>query len=364
MFIEIANGKDKTRLHRLTKDTSFLGSQADSDICIPDKEVSRKHLTIILENETCFVIDRGSTNGTFINDQKIEPGKKVEWPEFAHLRIGSRVLISLLKDDEVEDYNGNEITISLNDQPSQDVTRTISLAELKKVKTEELVRQKVKTKKKMSAKKRELNKRDLKQYIFIALGLMGLIAYDQIENIYSKPEDQAEVPVITRPKKIIKNDNKVKSSLLIEKKILADIFEQPKCQEPAEKQICDMILPPPGENFGVKQISSMYLNYIDATALVDEVKEILYGGEEADINKLAGILYFYRSFSAPEMSDLIGKDNLIFVFYANGELRFAMTMKPEYYKSLRESIHESHFLIAKKIGMSVFRYTDDYLTIY
>lgn len=367
MFIEITIGEDSPRLHKLSKSTSLLGSKTESDICVQNKEVSRRHLSIILEEDRCFLIDLGSTNGTFINDLRINPGQKTEWTRFTPLRLGSKVLITLLEDDEVSGFEGNEISIPL-EESQQEKTRTISRTELNKIKTETLVKKKAETRSPRK-KQQKISKKDFKHYVLIGFALASFIAFDRWDEIRKSFEDpelaQAEAPPAPRKKaKVIRNPKKVEPELLIDKKILATGFEDPKCVEDDEKKICDGMTPKPENNFGVRKLSSMLLVYVDGGALIAEAKEFLNNPEETDVHKLAGLLYFYRSFSSPELQEIKHDSSISFIFYDSGEIKFVMSLKPEFVPTLRKDLHSEHFILSRRIGMSAFNYTNDYLTIY
>ena len=60
------------------------------DLIIPDKEVSRKHLAIEVRNEKVFLRDLGSTNGTFISDDKVSITEITDQTEF---KIGQTTLM-------------------------------------------------------------------------------------------------------------------------------------------------------------------------------------------------------------------------------------------------------------------------------
>jgi hypothetical protein len=49
--------------------------QSQCDIVIPDSNVSRIHAWVTIEKGEVVVIDRGSTNGTFVNNNKVEKAK-------------------------------------------------------------------------------------------------------------------------------------------------------------------------------------------------------------------------------------------------------------------------------------------------
>lgn len=69
------NGPDRGRALKHEDDTLYVGRSDENQIQIRDKSVSRRHLKIIKKNESYVIEDLGSTNGTFINDKPVSPGK-------------------------------------------------------------------------------------------------------------------------------------------------------------------------------------------------------------------------------------------------------------------------------------------------
>jgi serine/threonine protein kinase len=55
-----------------------VGRDTGNDIILPVRQVSRQHLCIHCGSQGCSVVDQGSTNGTFINGERIPP--KTRWP--------------------------------------------------------------------------------------------------------------------------------------------------------------------------------------------------------------------------------------------------------------------------------------------
>lgn len=64
---EIMRGKS----FELVNDVYTIGRTEDNDICIPDGTLSSKHAEIIKLGDMFKVIDKGSTNGTRINGERI-----------------------------------------------------------------------------------------------------------------------------------------------------------------------------------------------------------------------------------------------------------------------------------------------------
>lgn len=74
----------------LNKPQVTIGRKMDNDVVIDNLAVSGHHARVVEENGTHFVEDTGSTNGTFLNEakiqkQRLQPGDQI--------RVGKHVLI-------------------------------------------------------------------------------------------------------------------------------------------------------------------------------------------------------------------------------------------------------------------------------
>ncbi len=79
------NGQEKGRKYTLTGEQPvLLGRQSDA-IRLTDAQTSRKHAEIILQNNTWLIRDLGSTNGTWVNGQKIK--------QITELEQGDRIVL-------------------------------------------------------------------------------------------------------------------------------------------------------------------------------------------------------------------------------------------------------------------------------
>jgi hypothetical protein len=67
----VRRGPQPNQTYDLSKDISTLGRDITNDIVINDPEVSRHHLRITRNIDGCTLEDLGSTNGTFVNGQRI-----------------------------------------------------------------------------------------------------------------------------------------------------------------------------------------------------------------------------------------------------------------------------------------------------
>ncbi len=69
-LIMIRNGSEP-RLFPLSRDSTVIGRRDDCDLRIPLSDVSRKHCKIVVDAPMIQIEDLGSSNGTFVNGQRV-----------------------------------------------------------------------------------------------------------------------------------------------------------------------------------------------------------------------------------------------------------------------------------------------------
>jgi pSer/pThr/pTyr-binding forkhead associated (FHA) protein len=88
----VMNGAQQGQSYALKGETTTLGRSSDNDIQIRDDHLSRKQLKIIARGRRCFIVDLGSTNGTLLNGERIEPGKEFEVGEGSPIVVGKTII--------------------------------------------------------------------------------------------------------------------------------------------------------------------------------------------------------------------------------------------------------------------------------
>jgi hypothetical protein len=71
-WIVALNGQHKGEDFRLRVGKNVIGTAADCDIVLTDKKISRKHTTIRYEGGEFQIADLDSSNGCFVNDEKVQ----------------------------------------------------------------------------------------------------------------------------------------------------------------------------------------------------------------------------------------------------------------------------------------------------
>jgi len=105
----------------LLSDGVTLGRSSKSDICIPDDNLSSRHLSIDIIENKLFVTDLNTSNGSKVNGENITSGSKVELFEGDTFGVGQLSLTLSINEALVEDEKTKEMLIKKssnhNDSP-------------------------------------------------------------------------------------------------------------------------------------------------------------------------------------------------------------------------------------------------------
>jgi predicted Zn finger-like uncharacterized protein len=96
------SGPDSGRIFEIDKPRVVIG-RANADIVVADIQCSRQHAAIEVMDEHIFVVDLNSTNGTYVNDQRVNRAELDNRTEF---EIGTTTLM-LIRSYARESQSGN-----------------------------------------------------------------------------------------------------------------------------------------------------------------------------------------------------------------------------------------------------------------
>ena len=139
MYLELHIDNEDARYFQIKTNELLIGSLATCDAIVPVDGISKKHVKIIFFENKWFASDLGSTNGTYIDNDRLVPGSKKEIQINQYLRLGHNVYIAIVEDVD----NDNEVPKPLPKPEApkvkpvvatEDKTRVISLKDLKEAK--------------------------------------------------------------------------------------------------------------------------------------------------------------------------------------------------------------------------------------
>ena len=96
------SGPDSGRIFEIDKPRVVIG-RANADIVVADIQCSRQHAAVEVMDEHIFVVDLNSTNGTYVNDQRVNRAELDNRTEF---EIGTTTLM-LIRSFARESQSGN-----------------------------------------------------------------------------------------------------------------------------------------------------------------------------------------------------------------------------------------------------------------
>ncbi|WP_206811805.1 FhaA domain-containing protein [Paradesulfitobacterium ferrireducens] len=82
-FLEIIEGPDTGKIFPLTEGSFYIGRHTQCELILSDPEVSRRHAALTQSEQGWMLDDLGSTNGTWVNNQRITlnavaPGDRIQ----------------------------------------------------------------------------------------------------------------------------------------------------------------------------------------------------------------------------------------------------------------------------------------------
>jgi pSer/pThr/pTyr-binding forkhead associated (FHA) protein len=258
MYLKVDNNGEE-QLYSFENQTNvIIGRAPSSDIQVVTDGISRKHLEVIEKEGEYFVIDYGSTNGTFLNDERLEPNVEHPFNSFFPLKLGFHVYLYLV--DEVSSEQLQE-AITTTQAPHEDTKpETVSTPRKAKVQSSGTGSASLKVKnqktsatagmkprernrKKSARKKEEEDKLNIPLYAAVFLLVMAGIAYSQgmldsfigtqepmqpVAQQKPKPRKKPKKAAPQKPKSLIPSKKDISSKMILD-----------KCLTDEERKLCD-----------------------------------------------------------------------------------------------------------------------------
>lgn len=98
--LTVINDRGYTEQFQLRGRECVLGRQADTDLRLDARDVSRRHARILTEGEVFFVEDLGSSNGTFLNNTRVSGRQPLQ--EQDKIQIGPFTICFQQQDEPAE----------------------------------------------------------------------------------------------------------------------------------------------------------------------------------------------------------------------------------------------------------------------
>ncbi|MCB0417412.1 MAG: GGDEF domain-containing protein [Bdellovibrionales bacterium] len=99
--VVVISGRPLGKSFSISKERMVMGRDLTADISIGESAISRNHTEFLLTDEGVVVKDMGSTNGTFVNDQKIDTRLLNDGDL---IRVGNCIL-KFLKEGQIENVH-------------------------------------------------------------------------------------------------------------------------------------------------------------------------------------------------------------------------------------------------------------------
>ncbi len=410
MRIEVLVESEEPRIYSLKKPQIYLGSHDSADIIVSAAGISRRHLLISSEGDYYYVTDQGSSNGTFINEERLVPGRRTEFTSFFPVRLGADVLITLLSDEDAHDLGFSDLTAGLGkERTSPDIkinnrddldqaTRAISLKDLRGPRTESLVkkRQEALSKRKEVAKKdppkiknKEKERTSIIQFVAVIL-IGGAIYYNfflKEKEIKSLPEEApvakvGEVAPVQPAEPIKETFALVPESELSVKESFTSLLQDFRCSLELEKALCEVLgLSDP---WGVVLVGTSLDVLIDGTSYFHDARAIIEGrdiftppttqeeiAEHNDRIHRLGVLIFVLTKVPPNLNEqVLAEYKINFAFFTNDlntqtpTIQVVAAFVPKTLKQFRARIKPEDVALVKRKGMEALDFSRAYYRIY
>lgn len=100
-------------------DSFIIGRSSKCEVVIPHEGMSRQHCQIEVIDGEVYITDLGSTNGVFINGEKIEPHKKTPYATYLTLAFGAVQSMQIQLTEPTKSLSYSSIVAAKKDLPKE-----------------------------------------------------------------------------------------------------------------------------------------------------------------------------------------------------------------------------------------------------
>jgi serine/threonine protein kinase len=87
-FIQVLLPDRSVRMMQITGDEMTIGREAENDLVLDHPRISRQHARLQFDGQHYWISDLNSRNGTFLADQRLDPGEPQVWGPNQAIKIG------------------------------------------------------------------------------------------------------------------------------------------------------------------------------------------------------------------------------------------------------------------------------------
>ncbi len=109
----VIRGEDQGSRFELTGDRITLGRDPTNTVRLRDGEVSRRHAEIRRSGEEFWLVDLGSSNGTFVNGQRITQHRLINGDQ---IQVGRSLLLFTQPPEETHPFEAEKVSIGLPEE--------------------------------------------------------------------------------------------------------------------------------------------------------------------------------------------------------------------------------------------------------
>lgn len=263
MQIEVTVGSEEPVRYALKGSKLILGSGENASYVIPSSAgISRKHVEFSIDGDRVFVTDLGSSNGTFINEERLVPGSKKEFTSFFPLRLADDVWVTLITDDDEPAMEPNTLQAAIKiptPQPQKEAgTKTTLKVSGKSIAAaDSAIKLKIEAREKNQkakgtkagaapAKKSQTSGGGLKAKALVICAMLAGAAVYHFKFREQDPNAQLSESEQPQPKPMPKvqpppEPPLIEASRLATLEEIRKAFDEFKCMATVEKSLCDII---------------------------------------------------------------------------------------------------------------------------